>query len=267
MLARKILRLGYFWTTLEADCFSFKTCHLCQIHANPIKAQSYASISLSSVAKFIRANINNRYGFPHELISNNGSHFKNEVASLCEEFRIKHHKSSPYRPQTNGVVETANKNIKTILRKMTRSYRDWSSKLPLTLWAYRMSIRTSTGATLYSLTYGMEDVLPIELKILSLRILMESNLPEPEWARIRHQELCMMDEKRLKAAYHVQGYQRRIERDLNKKFRIRELRERDMVLRECRASVFDPRGKFRPNWSSPYILYEILSEKAVKLLV
>ncbi|XP_077242559.1 uncharacterized protein LOC143883082 [Tasmannia lanceolata] len=181
------------------------------------------------------------------MISDNGSHFKKEVASLCAEFRIKHHKSSPYRPQTNGAVEAANKNIKIILQKMTRSYKDWWNKLLFVLWAYTTSVRTCTGATPFSLTYGMEVVLPIELKIPSLRILMESDLPESEWARIRHQELCMMDEKMLKAVYHVQGYQRRLERAFNKKVRIRELREGDMVLRECRASIFDQRGKFRPN--------------------
>ncbi|XP_077247224.1 uncharacterized protein LOC143886940 [Tasmannia lanceolata] len=115
---------------------------------------------------------------------------------------------------------------------MTRSYKDWSSKLPFALWAYRTSVHISTGATPYSLTYGMEAVLPIELKIPSLRILMESNLSESEWASIRHQELCLMDEKRLKAVYHVQDYQCRIERAFNKKVRIRELREGDMVLRE-----------------------------------
>ncbi|XP_077239820.1 uncharacterized protein LOC143880733 [Tasmannia lanceolata] len=231
-----------------------------------IEAQSYASISSPSVSKFIRANIICRYGVPHQLISDNGSHFKKEVTSVCEEFRIKHHKSFPYWPQTNGVVGAANKNIKTILWKMTRSYKDWSSKVPLALWAYRTSVRTSTGATPYSLTYDMDAVLPIELKIPSLRILMESSSSESEWACIRHQELCMMDEKRLKAVYHVQGYQHRIERDLNKKIRIQELREGDMVLRECRASVFDPRGKFRPNWSGPYIVDEIFSGKAVRSL-
>ncbi|XP_077247232.1 uncharacterized protein LOC143886950 [Tasmannia lanceolata] len=141
---------------------------------------------------------------------------------------------------------------------MTRSYKDWSSKLPFVIWAYRTSVRTSTRATPYSLTYGMEVVLPIELKIPSLRILMESDLLESEWARIRHQDLCMMDEKMLKVAYHVQGYQCRLERAFNKKVRIRDLRKGDMVLRECGASIFDPRGKFRPNWSGPYIVDEIL---------
>ncbi|RVW94945.1 Retrovirus-related Pol polyprotein from transposon 17.6 [Vitis vinifera] len=60
------------------------------------------------------------------------------VAKVC----IRHHRSSAYRPQTNGAVEAANKNIKRILRKMVETSRDWSKKLPFALWAYRTSFRT-----------------------------------------------------------------------------------------------------------------------------
>ncbi|RVW71757.1 hypothetical protein CK203_055194 [Vitis vinifera] len=40
----------------------------------------------------------------------------------------------------------------------------WSEKLPFASWAYRTSFRTSTEATPYSLVYGMEAVLPIEIE-------------------------------------------------------------------------------------------------------
>ena len=37
MLAKKILRQGYYWTTLERDYIRFvKRCHQCQTHANPM---------------------------------------------------------------------------------------------------------------------------------------------------------------------------------------------------------------------------------------
>ncbi|XP_077249191.1 uncharacterized protein LOC143888638 [Tasmannia lanceolata] len=127
---------------------------------------------------------------------------------------------------------------------MTESYKDWSSKLPYALWAYRTSIRSSTGATPYSLVYGMEAVLPVELRIPSLRVMMEAGLPESVWAQARYQELQMIDEKRLKALYHVQGYHRRVERAFNKKVRIRDLKKGDLVLKSFRAPVFDPRGIF-----------------------
>ncbi|GMP36183.1 hypothetical protein CsSME_00008389 [Camellia sinensis var. sinensis] len=35
MLARRILRQGYYWSTMEEDCIGFvQRCHKCQIHAN-----------------------------------------------------------------------------------------------------------------------------------------------------------------------------------------------------------------------------------------
>ena len=72
---------------------------------------------------------------PHELISDRGAHFRGEVDTLVQEYGIRHHRSSAYRPQTNGAVEAANKNIKRILRKMVETSKDWSEKLPFALWA------------------------------------------------------------------------------------------------------------------------------------
>ena len=63
---------------------------------------------------------------------------------------------------------------------MTDTYKDWHKKLPLHLHAYRTAIRTSTGATSFSLVYGMEAVLPIEVEISSLRVLMKAKLEEAE---------------------------------------------------------------------------------------
>ncbi|KAI5389899.1 hypothetical protein KIW84_075277 [Lathyrus oleraceus] len=63
----------------------------------------------------------------------------------------------------NGVVEVANKNIKKIIQKMVVTCKDWHEMLPFSLHGYRTSIRTSTGETPFSLVYGMEVMLPVEL--------------------------------------------------------------------------------------------------------
>ena len=70
----------------------------------------------------------------------------------------------------NGAVETTNKNVKKIIAKAIETYKDWHEKLSFALHGYRTGVRTSTGATPYSLIYGMEVVLPIEVEILSLRV-------------------------------------------------------------------------------------------------
>ncbi|KAG5226363.1 RNA-directed DNA polymerase (Reverse transcriptase), Ribonuclease [Salix suchowensis] len=105
------------------------------------------------------------------------------ITELCAKWKIKHSNSSPYRPKMNGAVEAANKNIKKIVQKMVVTYKDWHEMLPFALYAYRTAVRTSTGATPYMLVYGMEAVMPLEVEIPSLRVLIDSELEEAEWAK------------------------------------------------------------------------------------
>ena len=98
------------------------------------------------------------------------------VEEVCAQFKIQHQNSVPYRPKMNGAVEAANKNIKKIIEKTTDTYKDWHEKFPFALHAYRTSVRTSIGATPFSLVYGMEKVLPIKVEISSLRVLMKTKL-------------------------------------------------------------------------------------------
>ncbi|RVW42252.1 Gag-Pol polyprotein [Vitis vinifera] len=138
-----------------------------------LKAASYARLTSTGVASLIKSHIICRYGVPHELISDRGVHFRAEVDTLVQRYGIQHHWSSTYRPQTNGVVEAANKNMKRVLRRMVETSWDWSKKLPFALWAYRTSFRTFIGATPYSLVYDMEAVLPVEIEMGSLRVALE----------------------------------------------------------------------------------------------
>ena len=120
------------------------------------------------------------------IISDNATNLNNKMMDqICEQFKIKHHNSASYRPKMNGAIEAANKNVKKIVAKMTNTYKDWHEKLHFALHAYRTAIKTSTGATPFSLVYGMEAVFPIDVEILSLRVLMEAKLeevgPSPIW--------------------------------------------------------------------------------------
>ena len=126
-----------------------------------------------------------------------------------ELYNIEHHKSSLYRPQANGAVEVANKNVKNILVKMRVTYKDWTKNLSFSLWAYRTSIRMSTRATPYSLVCGSGTMHPIEVEIQSLMVLVEVKILEEDWAKARYEQLALMDEKRARAQYHAQGYQKR----------------------------------------------------------
>ena len=67
---------------------------------------------------------------------------------------------------------------------MIETSGECSEKLPFALWAYRSSFHTSTGATPYSLVYGMEAMLPIEIEMGSLRVALEQQISEADWAQV-----------------------------------------------------------------------------------
>lgn len=171
-MARKIMRLGYYWLTMESDCISFaRKCHKCQIYGDKIhvapsplhvmtspwpfsmwgmdvmgpislkasnghrfiflvidyftkwiEAASFANVTKTAVCRFLKKEIICRYGLPERIISDNALNLNNKMMKqVCEQFQIKHHNLSPYRPKMNGAIKAANKNIKKIIGKMTET--------------------------------------------------------------------------------------------------------------------------------------------------
>ncbi|XP_027169488.1 uncharacterized protein K02A2.6-like [Coffea eugenioides] len=231
-----------------------------------VEAESYKHVTKKVVTDFLRKHIICHFGIPETLITDNAKNLNNDmVDGLCEKFKIRHRNSSIYRPQMNGAVEAANKNLKKVIRKMIERHRDWHEKLPYALMAYRTAIRTSTGATPYNLMYGMEAVLPAEVEIPSLRILMEAKLDEADWIRQRHEQLSLIDEKRLNAICHGQCYQKRVARAYNKKVRPRIFTEGDKVLKHILPVQEKAKGKFAPNWQGPFIVQKVLPGGALIL--
>ncbi|RDY05208.1 Gypsy retrotransposon integrase-like protein 1, partial [Mucuna pruriens] len=211
-----------------------------------VEAASYTSVTKSAVVKFIKRDIICRYDLPAHIITNNGTNLNNKMMTeLCQQFKIKHHNSTPYRPKMNGAIEVANKNIKRIVQKMVVTYKDWHDLLPYALHGYRTSICMSTRETPYLLVYGTEAVLPIEVEILSLRILTEA-----DWL----DQLNLIEEKRLTTICHRQLYQRRIKNAFDKKVRPRIFKEGDLVLKKRLPNIKDPRGKWTPNYEGPYMV-------------
>ena len=88
------------------------------------------------------------------------------------------------------------------------------------------------------MVYGSEAGLPIEVEIQSLRVLVETKVLEEDWAKARYEQLDLIDERRAKAQYHAQGYQKRIAKAFNKKVKPRNLKEGDLVLKLLKDETF-----------------------------
>ena len=95
-----------------------------------------------------------------------------------------------------------------LLKKVVaKSKREWHERVGEALWPYRTTHRTPTQATLYSLVYGVEAILPLEQQIPSLRIAVQEGLTNEENAKICLQELEALDEKRLETQQRLECYQ------------------------------------------------------------
>ena len=56
-------------------------------------------------------------------------------------------------------------NLKTKLEDLKGR---WADELPEVLWAYRTTARWTTGEALFSLAYGYEAIVPVEIRVGSL---------------------------------------------------------------------------------------------------
>ena len=77
-------------------------------------------------------------------------------------------------PQTNGQVEAANTVILNELKKRLWIAKGrWPEELLEVLWAYRCTLQTSMKETLYSMAYGMDAMILVEVGEPTIRREME----------------------------------------------------------------------------------------------
>ncbi|XP_065197172.1 uncharacterized protein K02A2.6-like [Sycon ciliatum] len=94
------------------------------------------------------------HGLPLQLVSDNGSVFtSDEFQRFCSANGIKHTRSSPYHPASNGLAERAVQTVKNALRKSVGG-SDLESCLYRFLFQYRLTPQSTTGQSPFQLMMG-----------------------------------------------------------------------------------------------------------------
>ena len=126
----------------------------------------------------------------------------------------------------------------------------WVEELPLVLWAYRTTARTSTGETPFSLTYGVEAVVPVEISLSSYRTEYYDEGTNDMGLRM---EMDVIEERREEARAKMAIYKQAAERYYNKKVKVHKFLEGDLVLRKVVQNTKEQgAGVLGPNWEGPY---------------
>lgn len=229
-----------------------------------IEGEALAKITEAVVERFVWNKIITRFGVPYSIISDNGSQFGKKFKAFCAQYGIRNYYSTPAYPQSNGQAEASNKTIlKSLKKRLEKKKGKWPDELPAVLWAYRTTPRRSTGETPYSLAYGTEAVIPLEIGLPTIRTtLVESGGND----RALAEQLDLAEEKRERALITLAAYQEQLRRSYNKKVQPREFKVGDLVLRKVLANTkVSSDGKLGPNWEGPYKIVGIAGIGAYRL--
>ncbi|GKU92878.1 hypothetical protein SLEP1_g6546 [Rubroshorea leprosula] len=289
-LARKLLRHGYYWPTMVDDAQNYvKKCPTCEFNADDIhmpgvdllgpfikgkggctflvvavdyftkwiEAKPLSTTTERKIKEFLFNSVLCRFGIPKRIIADNGPQFRAAaLRSFCDDYGIELALTSVYTPQSNGQAESANKIVLRGLKtRVLAAHSNWVNKLNKVLWSCRTTPSSATGETPFSLAYGAEAVIPVEVGLPSDRAGRHDDLNNEQLLR---ENLDFVEEVREMSRIRTAAHQNRIAKFYNKRVRARQFQVGDLVLRKAGlTNTHSHMGKLAPNWEGPYMVVQV----------
>ena len=145
---------GNRYVLVMVDCFSRWT------EACPLPDKTAHSVADAFLNQVVC-----RFGMPSVIHSDQGREFENkimqELCILCGSHKTR---TTPYHPESDGMVERFNRTLLMMLAMFAGKNRDdWDDLLPAVMMVYRSSVHESTGFSPYRLMFGEECTLSMDI--------------------------------------------------------------------------------------------------------
>lgn len=122
-----------------------------------LEAIPLSNISAESCAKVFTMHRIARFGAPTYVTTDQGKQFESTLfRKRTQALGIHRVHSSPYHPQSNGILERQHRTTKESFRCLLSKLTSWEDALPLTLLAMRSLIH-SNGFTAATVVFGEFD--------------------------------------------------------------------------------------------------------------
>nr|GEY52439.1 protein NYNRIN-like [Tanacetum cinerariifolium] len=283
----KAIRLGYFWPTMHKDAQDMiRKCSDCQIH-RPVTSHPQQPLTpITASWPFYKWGIDIAGPFPERsgkvmflivamdyftkwieakaVAMITGEQFAdNPFKDWCDKLNITQRFASVKHPQSNGLVERANRSLgEGIKARLGEGNKNWVEELPHVLWSHRTMIKSSHGDTPFSLTYETEAVIPAEIGMPAYRTTAVDVVNNDEELRLN---LDLLEERRELAAMSEAKSKSKMMKYYNSRVHGVAFKPEDFVYRSNDASHTVAGGKLGPKWEGPYEVTDALGNGAYKL--
>jgi len=130
-------------------------------------------------------------------------------------------------PQTNGQVESANKVLlRGLKRKLKKAKGSWAEEVPQILWAYHTTPQSTTKETPFSLVYGTNAMIPVDIHESYPRF---QNFVAEESNEGRKVNLDLLDEVQEQAHIKSEALKRKVKLRQRTKVRPQQFQVVDLV--------------------------------------
>ena len=219
------------------------------------EAFAMKDMEATTIARLLVNEVICRFGVPDSIHTDQGRNFESTlIQEICKLLEIKKTRTTPYHPQSDGLIERFNRTLLNMLSMaVVDDEHSWDLKLPTLLLAYRTSIQDTTGATPFELMFGRKPQLPEDVMY---------SIPSSTDTTSENYADLLKD--RLSDAYqrvnrYMEGQQRNQKKYYDRGQRGKPYAVGDIVLLHEPAVQRGNSRKFHRPWKGPFKIVKVIS--------
>lgn len=226
----------------------------CDLTKYVIMVPTHDSTALTAAKTIVEA-VCLIFNFPKIIVSDNGPAFVSETfGHMAKILDIKHIKTTPYHPQSNGGIERYHRTLGQYIRAYTqKNPMTWHNYLPFFTFSYNTTVHSTTGFAPHTLVFGFD---------LEISISVKKSRPNYNYDSYHNELLTQLREAHARVRELIQ--RRKIENKKNYdkgNFSELKLKRNDLVLllKDVRKNKFDNK------YSGPFRVEEVISPAVTKI--